>query len=96
MSTDDLARELVSCYQRRYWLEGELEAVNLRANEIVGQIHAIPYEPAGLQLRVPGYVSADTTARMVRPVECPPECYVPFRHIHTADGAVHEVDLRLG
>ena len=134
--SDELARQLMECYQRKHWLETELEDVNARATEIIEQIRGLPYvaglerhaDPAAAQterFRVPDYVIgehtygratvaeqsarhmtnadgsgtfrlnpvSDSTARMVAPVDCPDTCRELARHIHTADGAVHPVDV---
>lgn len=107
--SDELAQALAECYQRKHWLEQELDVVCERASEIIEQIRAVPYM-AGLErhapadavtqrFRVPEYVRrewsapAQNTEVLVRPVDCPDGCFYGGRHIHTADGAVHPVDL---
>lgn len=107
--SDETARALVQCYQRRHWLETELDEVNMIATELVEQIRAAPYvmevarhaspdEAMTERLRVPEYVTAwrtddYATAVLSREVDCPVGCVLISRHIHTADGEVHPVDM---
>jgi hypothetical protein len=60
MTVEQLARELGTCVQRKYWLQGETKINDERATELVERLKSEPYQAELPQeterFRIPDYV----------------------------------------